>query len=83
MDAGEEEGGREGGTGGRKQSGQLVLLIKAQWTVRDHLLAGARTGRLCCLSTSLCSMLVQLAVRCKPLVNFNADKCSNRIRVRV
>lgn len=45
-----------------------MLLIKAQWPKRDHLLAGARTA-------SFCSVSVQPA---QPLVDFNAPKCSNR-----
>lgn len=58
----ETEGGRDRGMWGRGWSGQLVLLIKAQWPKRDHLLAGARTGSpplsfnvilLCCLSSRL------------------------------
>lgn len=54
--------GRDGGIGGRGRSGQLVLLIKAQWPKRDHLSAGARTGsRHRCLSTSFCSVSVQPA----------------------
>lgn len=41
-------GGDEGwdrGVEGRGRSGQLVLLIKAQWPKQDHLLVGARTWR--------------------------------------
>lgn len=76
----ETEGGRDRGIGGRERSGQLVLLIKAQWPKRDHLLAGARTGSRRCLSTSFCSRSVQPALHCKPLVDFNASKCSNRDR---
>lgn len=72
------QGGRGGGIGGRVQSGQLVLLIKAQWLKQDHLLADARTGSSRCLPTSLCSMSLQQALHCKPLVDFNASKFSNR-----
>lgn len=64
--------------GGREQSGQLVLLIKAQWPRQDHLLTGARTGSRCCLSTSFYSMSLQLSLHCKPLVDFNTSKCSKR-----
>lgn len=71
---------KEGGIGGRGQSGQLVLLIKAQWPKRDHLLAGARTGSCRCLSTSFCSVSVEPVIYCKPPVDFNASKCSNRDR---
>lgn len=71
---------KEGGIGGRGQSGQLVLLIKAQWPKQDHLLAGARTESRCCVLTSFCSVSVKLALHCKLLVDFNASKCSNRDR---
>lgn len=57
-----------------------MLLIKAQWPKQDHLLAGARTGSRRCVSTSFCSVSVQPALHCKPLVDFNASKCSNRDR---
>lgn len=59
----------EGGIGGRRWSGQLVLLIKAQWSKQDHLLAGARTGSHRGVWASLC---------CKPPVDFNVSKCPNR-----
>lgn len=64
--------------GGREQSGQLVLLIKAQWPRRDHLLAGARTGSRRCLSTSFCSTSLQRTLHRKPPVDFNTSKRSNK-----
>lgn len=74
----ETEGGRDRGIQGRGWSDQLVLLIKAQWPKRDHLLASARTGSRRCHSASFGCVSVQPALRCKPLVDFNAPKCSNR-----
>lgn len=72
------QGGRDGRVGGREQSGQLVLLIKAQQPEQDHLLAGARTGSHCCPSASFCYVSVQLALPCKHPVDFNAAKHSKR-----
>lgn len=54
-----------GGDRGRGRSGQLVLLIKAQWPERDHLLAGARTGSHHCLPLSFCGVSVHTALVAK------------------